>query len=83
MDLSVRKIEAMDMASPASTRTAEPRHEVSKKKTLSFSVDRLLKSSSSSEDSKNKSESISVSLSQFVPPSASGSVVTVVKLVNM
>ena len=52
MDLSVRKIEAVEMASPNTTRTSEPRNEITKKKTLSFSVDRLLKSSNSSEDSK-------------------------------
>ena len=52
MDLSVRKMEAVEMASPNTTRTSEPRNEITKKKTLSFSVDRLLKSSNSSEDSK-------------------------------
>ena len=52
MDLSVRKIETVEMASPNTTRTSEPRNEITKKKTLSFSVDRLLKSSNSSEDSK-------------------------------
>ena len=52
MDLSVRKIEAINMASTTSTRTSESRNDVTKKKTLSFSVDRLLKSSNSSEDSK-------------------------------
>merc|ERR1719491_2947678 len=70
MDLSVRKMEAVEMASPNTTRTSEPRNEITKKKTLSFSVDRLLKSSNSSEDS--KLEGISVSLSQFVPPLVSG-----------
>ena len=56
MDLSVRKMEAVDVASSTTTTTTttEPRNEVNnKKKTLSFSVDRLLKSTnSSSEDSK-------------------------------